>query len=135
MKTLGIHINIQNRSATERTGILSSMSFDIAASGFGITTNPVDSANYFYRSETNNGHGKELDSLAEEMMATEDPKKQIEKANELEKRHLAEVAIYVPTNNGPDYVACKKGLANYGPRLFAAQWLDASTWFNVGWEK
>lgn len=135
MKTLGIHINIQNRSATERTGILSSMSFDIAASGFGITTNPVDSANYFYRSETNNGHGKELDSLAEEMMATEDPKKQIEKANELEKRHLAEVAIYVPANNGPDYVACKKGLANYGPRLFAAQWLDASTWFNVGWEK
>lgn len=61
--------------------------------------------------------GQEFDSLADKMMATEDYKKQLEIATELEKRHLAEVAIYIPVSNGPNYQACKKGLANYGPRL------------------
>ena len=69
------------------------------------------------------------------MMATEDYKKQLEIATELEKRHLAEVAIYIPVYNGPNYQACKKGLANYGPRLFATSAYDPDVWINAGWEK
>ena len=135
MKKIGIELKIVNRANSELTKVSTERSYGIKSAGYGITTNPVDSAYYFYRSEINNGHGKELDSLADKMMATEDYKKQLEIATELEKRHLAEVAIYIPVSNGPNYQACKKGLANYGPRLFATSAYDPDVWINVGWEK
>ena len=53
------------------SSIISSKNFAIKTGGYGITTSPVDAANYFYISETNNGHGKDLDSLAATMMSTE----------------------------------------------------------------
>ena len=135
MKKIGIELKIVNRANSELTKVSTERSYGIKSAGYGITTNPVDSAYYFYRSEINNGHGKELDSLADKMMATEDYKKQLEIATELEKRHLAEVAIYIPVSNGPNYQACKKGLANYGPRLFATPAYDPDVWINAGWEK
>ena len=135
MKKIGIELKIVNRANSELTKVSTERSYGIKSAGYGITTNPVDSAYYFYRSEINNGHGKELDSLADKMMATEDYKKQLEIAPELEKRHLAEVAIYIPVYNGPNYQACKKGLANYGPRLFATSAYDPDVWINAGWEK
>ena len=135
MKKIGIELKIVNRANSELTKVSTERSYGIKSAGYGITTNPVDSAYYFYRSEINNGHGKELDSLANKMMATEDYKKQLEIATELEKRHLAEVAIYIPVYNGPNYQACKKGLANYGPRLFATSAYDPDVWINAGWEK
>ena len=118
MKEIGVELTIENHGASEMSSIISSKNFAIKTGGYGITTSPVDAANYFYISETNNGHGKDLDSLAATMMSTEDPKEQLKIMNELEKRHLEEVAIYVPTHNGPNFKACRKGLANYGPMLF-----------------
>ena len=136
MKKIGIEIKIVTYTGeNDLVKVSNERSYGIKSAGYGITTNPVDSAYYFYRSEINNGHGKELDSLADKMMATEDYKKQLEIATELEKRHLAEVAIYIPVSNGPNYQACKKGLANYGPRLFATPAYDPDVWINAGWEK
>ena len=136
MKKIGIEIKIVTYTGeNDLVKVSNERSYGIKSAGYGITTNPVDSAYYFYRSEINNGHGKELDSLADKMMATEDYKKQLEIATELEKRHLAEVAIYIPVSNGPNYQACKKGLANYGPRLFATSAYDPDVWINAGWEK
>ena len=136
MKKIGIEIKIVTYTGeNDLVKVSEERSYGIKSAGYGITTNPVDSAYYFYRSEINNGHGKELDSLADKMMATEDYKKQLEIATELEKRHLAEVAIYIPVSNGPNYQACKKGLANYGPRLFATSAYDPDVWINAGWEK
>ena len=136
MKKIGIEIKIVTYTGeNDLVKVSTERSYGIKSAGYGITTNPVDSAYYFYRSEINNGHGKELDSLADKMMATEDYKKQLEIATELEKRHLAEVAIYIPVSNGPNYQACKKGLANYGPRLFATSAYDPDVWINAGWEK
>ena len=136
MKKIGIEIKIVTYTGkNDLAKVSEERSYGIKSAGYGITTNPVDSAYYFYRSEINNGHGKELDSLADKMMATEDYKKQLEIATELEKRHLAEVAIYIPVYNGPNYQACKKGLANYGPRLFATSAYDPDVWINAGWEK
>ena len=136
MKKIGIEIKIVTYTGeNDLVKVSTERSYGIKSAGYGSTTNPVDSAYYFYRSEINNGHGKELDSLADKMMATEDYKKQLEIATELEKRHLAEVAIYIPVSNGPNYQACKKGLANYGPRLFATSAYDPDVWINAGWEK
>ena len=136
MKKIGIEIKIVTYTGeNDLVKVSNERSYGIKSAGYGITTNPVDSAYYFYRSEINNGHGKDLDSLADKMMATEDSKKQLEIATELEKRHLAEVAIYIPVSNGPNYQACKKGLANYGPRLFATSAYDPDVWINAGWEK
>ena len=136
MKKIGIEIKIVTYTGeNDLVKVSTERSYGIKSAGYGITTNPVDSAYYFYRSEINNGHGKELDSLADKMMATEDYKKQLEIATELEKRHLAEVAIYIPVSNGPNYQACKKGLANYGPRLFATSAYAPDVWINAGWEK
>ena len=134
MKKIGIEIKIVTYTGeNDLVKVSNERSYGIKSAGYGITTNPVDSAYYFYRSEINNGHGKELDSLADKMMATEDYKKQLEIATELEKRHLAEVAIYIPVSNGPNYQACKKGLANYGPRLFATSAYDPVFWIIGGW--
>ena len=135
MKEVGIELTIENHGASEMSSIISSKNFAIKTGGYGITTSPVDAANYFYISETNNGHGKDLDSLAATMMSTEDPKEQLKIMNELEKRHLDEVAIYVPTHNGPNFKACRKGLANYGPMLFGLPYYNPNVWINVGWEK
>ena len=136
MKKISIEIKtVTYTGENDLVKVSNERSYGIKSAGYGITTNPVDSAYYFYRSEINNGHGKELDSLADKMMATEDYKKQLEIATELEKRHLAEVAIYIPVSNGPNYQACKKGLANYGPRLFATSAYDPDVWINAGWEK
>ena len=135
MKEVGIELTIENHGASEMSSIISSKNFAIKTGGYGITTSPVDAANYFYISETNNGHGKELDSLAATMMSTEDPKEQLKLMNELEKRHLDEVAIYVPTHNGPNFKACRKGLANYGPMLFGLPYYNPNVWIKVGWEK
>ena len=136
MKKIGIEIKIVTYTGeNDLVKVSEERSYGIKSAGYGITTNPVDSAYYIYRSEINNGHSKELDSLADKMMATEDYKKQLEIATELEKRHLAEVAIYIPVSNGPNYQACKKGLANYGPRLFATSAYDPDVWINAGWEK
>ena len=135
MKEVGIELTIENHGASEMSSIISSKNFAIKTGGYGITTSPVDAANYFYISATNNGHGKELDSLAATMMSTEDPKEQLKIMNELEKRHLDEVAIYVPTHNGPNFKACRKGLANYGPMLFGLPYYNPNVWINVGWEK
>ena len=134
MKKIGIEIKIVTYTGkNDLAKVSDERSYGIKSAGYGITTNPVDSAYYFYRSEINNGHGKELDSLANKMMATEDYKKQLEIATELEKRHLAEVAIYIPVYNGPNYQACKKGLANYGPRLFATSAYDPDVWTMCTW--
>ena len=135
MKEIGIELSIDNHGASEMASIISAKNFTIKSGGYGITTSPVDAANYFYISETNNGHGKELDSLAATMMSTEDPKEQLKIMNELEKRHLDEVAIYVPTHNGPNFKACRKTLANYGPMLFGLPYYNPNVWINVGWEK
>lgn len=135
MKEIGIELSIDNHGASEMASIISAKNFTIKSGGYGITTSPVDAANYFYISETNNGHGKDLDSLAATMMSTEDPKEQLKIMNELEKRHLDEVAIYVPTHNGPNFKACRKGLANYGPMLFGLPYYNPNVWINVGWEK
>ena len=135
MKEIGVELTIENHGASEMSSIISSKNFAIKTGGYGITTSPVDAANYFYISETNNGHGKDLDSLAATMMSTEDPKEQLKIMNELEKRHLDEVAIYVPTHNGPNFKACRKGLANYGPMLFGLPYYNPNVWINVGWEK
>ena len=135
MKEIGVELSIDNHGASEMASIISAKNFSIKSGGYGITTSPVDAANYFYISETNNGHGKDLDSLAATMMSTEDPKEQLKIMNELEKRHLDEVAIYVPTHNGPNFKACRKTLANYGPMLFGLPYYNPNVWINVGWEK
>ena len=135
MKEIGIELTIENHGSSEMASIISAKNFAIKSGGYGITTSPVDAANYFYISETNNGHGKDLDSLAATMMSTEDPKEQLKIMNELEKRHLDEVAIYVPTNNGPNFKACRKGLANFGPMLFGLPYYNPNVWLNIGWEK
>ena len=55
MKEIGVELTIENHGASEMSSIISSKNFAIKTGGYGITTSPVDAANYFYISETNNG--------------------------------------------------------------------------------
>lgn len=71
----------------------------------------------------------EMDQKIEELQQISDPQEQIDRANELEKEALQEFGI-MPYANGPEIVAVKKGLANFGANSFAVLPIE-----NVGWAK
>ena len=52
--------------------------------------------------------------------------------NEIEKKHLSEIAVLVPLFNGPEYKFVKKGLRNYGVSLYQGNGIH---WEKVGWAK
>ncbi len=56
------------------------------------------------------------------------PAKRAEKCNEIEKKHMSEVCLFIPFLNGPDFKACRPKLANYGAFLF-----KTTDWSTVGW--
>ncbi len=109
--------------------IISAKNFTIKSGGYGITTSPVDAANYFYISETNNGHGKDLDSLAATMMSTEGTAQDHERAGEAPPD---EVATYVPPNARTSLCAVS-GLANPRPHALRPALLQPERGSNVGW--
>lgn len=56
-------------------------------------------------------------------------------SNEIEKKHMAEVATMIPIINGPEIWFCKTNLANYGAFLFARPYANPSAYINAGWVK
>ena len=67
--------------------------------------------------------------MIDEMVTILDDAKRAEKCNEIEKKHMSEVCLFIPFLNGPDFKACRPKLANYGAFLLQELrlvfgWLD-----------
>ncbi|WP_291314814.1 ABC transporter family substrate-binding protein [Corynebacterium sp. UBA2622] len=134
LKQVGVDIKVEERPSSDFSKVTSQRDFDLFMMGFN-SSDPFGVAyfgqTYASDSELNkSGTGTpEMDKKIEELQKIENPDDQIKKANELEKEALGEFGI-MPYANGPDLVATKKGLANYGAMSFAVVPLE-----NVGWAK
>lgn len=129
MKEIGINFELDSRAQSEFSKVVGNREYDVSISGFGVGSDPTSAAEYFYHSKNWNGVGTpEIDAMVDEMVTILDDAKRAEKCNEIEKKHMSEVCLFVPFLNGPDFKACRPKLANYGAFLF-----KSTDWSTVGW--
>lgn len=129
MKEIGINFELDSRAQSEFSKVVGNREYDVSISGFGVTSDPTSAAEYFYSSKNWNGVGTpEIDAMVDEMVTILDDAKRAEKCDEIEKKHMSEVCLFIPFLNGPDFKACRPKLANYGAFLFKT--ID---WSSIGW--
>ena len=129
MKEIGINFELDSRAQSEFSKVVGNREYDVSISGFGVGSEPTSAAEYFYHSKNWNGVGTpEIDAMIDEMVTILDDAKRAEKCNEIEKKHMSEVCLFIPFLNGPDFKACRPKLANYGAFLF-----KSNDWSSVGW--
>lgn len=136
LKTVGIDLQIEERPSSDFSNIYTNREFDIFTLGF-TSTDPFGVA-YFDQVYSQNsglnlsGTGTaEFDKKIAELAKIGDPEEQTAKANELEVEAFKLYGI-MPLYNGPQMVAVKDGLANYGAYGFAEFGTPVQ---NVGWVK
>lgn len=134
LRNIGVDVQVEERPSSDFSKVSAERDFDLFMSGFS-SSDPFGVA-YFgqiYASDSElnkSGTGSpEMDQKIEELQQISDPQEQIDRANELEKEALQEFGI-MPYANGPEIVAVKKGLANFGANSFAVLPIE-----NVGWAK
>ena len=134
LRNIGVDVQVEERPSSDFSKVTAERDFDLFMSGFS-SSDPFGVA-YFGQiygsdSELNkSGTGSpEMDQKIEELQQISDPEEQIDRANELEKEALQEFGI-MPYANGPEIVAVKKGMANFGANSFAVLPIE-----NVGWAK
>lgn len=134
LRDIGVDVQVEERPSSDFSKVVTDKDFDLFMSGFA-SSDPFGVA-YFgqmYSSDSElnmSGTGTaELDAKIEELQKIEDPEEQIKRANELEKEALGTFGI-MPYANGPEIVATKKGLANFGAMSFGILPIE-----NVGWAK
>jgi len=134
LRNIGIDVQVEERPSSDFSKVTAERDFDLFMSGFS-SSDPFGVA-YFgqiYASDSElnkSGTGTpEMDKQIEELQQIPDADEQIKRANELEKEALEQFGI-MPYANGPEIVAVKKGLANYGANSFAVLPIE-----NVGWAK
>lgn len=134
LKGAGIDLKVEERPTSDFSNIITKQEFDVFLMGFS-SSDPFGVA-YFdqvYNSESQlnrSGTGTpELDEKIKELQQISDAEEQIERANELEVEAFKTFGI-MPYANGPDMVATKKGLANYGAYGFAIVPKE-----DIGWQE
>ncbi len=134
LKGAGIDLKVEERPTSDFSNIVTKQEFDVFLMGFS-SSDPFGVA-YFdqvYNSESQlnrSGTGTpELDEKIKELQQISDAEEQIERANELEVEAFKTFGI-MPYANGPDMVATKKGLANYGAYGFAIVPKE-----DIGWQE
>lgn len=137
MKAAGIECTIDNQPDANFSTVIGNKEYDVTFSGYGILGEDASgSAEYFYHSATYNGIGTDgIDAMCERLRTIESMEERNALSNEIEKKHMAEVATMIPIINGPEIWFCKTNLANYGAFLFARPYTNPSAYINVGWVK
>lgn len=134
MRDIGVDLQIVQRPSSDFSRVTDDRDFDLFAMGFRAGS-PYGVAyfdqTYNSKSELNlSGTGSaEFDKKIAELQRISDPKKQIERANELEVEAFEDFGL-MPYANGPSIVATKEKLANTGAVSFAVVPKE-----DIGWEK
>lgn len=134
MKSIGIDLEIEERPSSDFSNIMQDRDFDLFSLGFA-SSDPFGVAYFGQIYEKDSGLNRsatgtdEFDEKIAELKAIHDRDEQTEKANELEVEAFKQYGI-MPTMMGPDFVAVKEGVANYGSYGFAQVPVEL-----IGWEK
>lgn len=132
LREAGINMELDNRGSGEFAETVGSRDFVIVAMGY--TKNhadPTSGVRQFYSTGSGNLSGagdEDLDERIDEVSLLEEQDERIALANEIEQEAIGTYFHYLGVNNGPEIVAHREGLANYGPRLF-----ESVDWTIVGW--
>ena len=134
LKDAGINVELDARAASEFGKAMQSKDYDATASGYGLTDPDATQATqqFYLREKPEDAGTDEINEMIEKMKLIADDKERNQACNEIEKKHMAEVAVLVPLFNGPEYKFVKKGLHNYGVSLFQGNGIH---WEKVGWAK
>ncbi|GAB17058.1 putative ABC transporter substrate binding protein [Gordonia effusa NBRC 100432] len=134
LKQIGINLDLVVRPSSDFSRVIINKEFDVFLMGFS-SGDPYGMA-YFCQvwckgSQLNKaGAGStELDAEIARVAAIADPAEQIKAGNLLERKAFAQYSD-LPLFNGPQMVAVKHGLANYGAGLFYVGPVE-----DVGWQK
>ena len=134
LKDAGINVELDARAASEFGKAMQAKDYDATASGYGLTDPDATQATqqFYLREKPEDAGTDEINELIEKMKLISDDKERNQACNDIEKKHMAEVAVMVPLFNGPEYKFVKKGLRNYGVSLFQGNGIH---WEKVGWAK
>ena len=134
LKDAGINVELDARAASEFGKAMQSKDYDATASGYGLTDPDATQATqqFYLREKPEDAGTDEINELIEKMKLIADDKERNLACDEIEKKHMAEVAVMVPLFNGPEYKFVKKGLRNYGVSLYQGNGIH---WEKVGWAK
>ncbi|MCI9887035.1 ABC transporter family substrate-binding protein [Micrococcales bacterium 31B] len=134
LKQAGINMVFDNRNPDNFGTDLEAGQFDAVNIGYSQGADPGSAPKQYLLStgEGNytGGGDAELDKRILEVNSIADKAERIAAANQLEKEWGAKYFGYMAIQNGPNFVAIRKGLANYGPKLFLT-----TDWTKVGWMK
>ena len=131
LKDAGINVELDARAASEFGKAMQAKDYDATASGYGLT-DPDATQQFYLREKPEEAGTDEINKLIEKMKLIADDKERNLACDEIEKKHMAEVAVMVPLFNGPEYKFVKKGLRNYGVSLYQGNGIH---WEKVGWAK
>ena len=134
LKDAGINVELDARAASEFGKAMQSKDYDATASGYALSDPDATQATqqFYLREKPEDAGTDEINELIEKMMLISDDKARNLACDEIEKKHMAEVAVMVPLFNGPEYKFVKKGLRNYGVSLYQGNGIH---WEKVGWAK
>ena len=134
LKDAGINVELDARAASEFGKAMQSKDYDATASGYGLTDPDATQATqqFYLREKPEEAGSDEINEMIAKMKLISDDKARNQACNEIEKKHMTEVAVMVPLFNGPEYKFVKKGLRNYGVSLYQGNGIH---WEKVGWAK
>ena len=134
LKDAGINVELDARAASEFGKAMQSKDYDATASGYALSDPDATQATqqFYLREKPEDAGTDEINELIEKMKLISDDKARNQACDDIEKKHMAEVAVMVPLFNGPEYKFVKKGLRNYGVSLFQGTGIH---WEKVGWAK
>lgn len=134
LKDAGINVELDARAASEFGKAMQSKDYDATSSGFAPSSPDATEATeqFYMRRKPEEAGSDEINEMIAKMKLIADNKERNLACNEIEKKHMAEVAVMVPLFNGPEYKFVKKGLHNYGVSLFQGTGIH---WEKVGWAK
>ena len=134
LKDAGINVELDARAASEFGKAMQSKDYDATASGYTLSDPDATQATqqFYLREKPEDAGTDEINELIEKMKLISDDKARNQACDDIEKKHMAEVAVMVPLFNGPEYKFVKKGLRNYGVSLYQGNGIH---WEKVGWAK
>jgi len=138
LQAAGMEVGVDQIGDAELGKVLGQREFDVIMSGYTVGSDATDVVKQFYYSKTDlNGLGNaDLDRRILAIQSTADDAQRNKDAMNVEKDYLKQYFTMGSVFNGPQILFVKKGLANFGPTLFANLTdVPVADWTTVGWEK
>lgn len=137
MKAIGVNLTLDNRPAASFGATMEKRDFGFVAMAWSSSSSsPLTSVCQTMCSDSGSNYSglgtPALDAQMKKLGEISDAGEQAKAMNKVEKAWLGETYGQMPIANGPVMLPVRKGIANYGPALFASM---HPQWENIGWQK